>query len=52
MSVIYGLVIDKLNDELPLGQIAQLVEHCTGITEVSVRVPAQALIFQAFLATT
>ena len=30
------------NDQLPVGLIAQLVEHCTGITEVWVQIPIQA----------
>ena len=34
ISTIYGLVIDPA-----VGLIAQRVEHCTGITEVRVRVP-------------
>ena len=47
---IYGLIIDPHNDLLPVGLIAQLVEHCTGIAEVRVWIPVQAWIFQAFLA--
>jgi len=31
--------MDPHSDQLPVGLIAQLVEHCTGITEVRVRVP-------------
>ena len=33
---IYGLIIDPHNDQLSVGVIAQLVEHCTGIAEVRV----------------
>mgnify|MGYP006973431312 CR=1 FL=1 len=47
---IYGLIIDPHSDWLPVDLIAQLVECCTGIAEVSVRIPVQAWIFQAFLA--
>ena len=31
-------MIDPQNDQLPVGLIAQLVEHCTSIAEVRVRV--------------
>ena len=30
--------------------MAQMVEHCTGVAEVWVRIPIQGWIFQAFLA--
>ena len=36
---IYGLIIDPHNDLLPFGLKAQLSEHCTGITEVIIRIP-------------
>ena len=39
ISIIYGLGIDTQNDKLPVGLIAQLVEDCTGIAEVRIRVP-------------
>ena len=32
------------NNLLPVGKIAQLVDHCTGLTEVRIQIP-----FQAFL---
>ena len=32
-------------DQLPVGLLAQLVEHCTGIAEVMGSNPVQALIF-------
>ena len=38
ISIIYGPIIDAHNDQLPVGLMTQLVEHCIGI-------------FQAFLAT-
>ena len=47
--IIYGLLIDPHNDQLSVGLIAQLIEHCTGILEVKVRIRVQAWIFQAFL---
>ena len=34
-------MIDPYNDQLPVGLIAQLVEHCTGVAEVRVRVPSR-----------
>ena len=33
---IYKLVIDPHDKLLPVGLIAQLVEHCTGIAEVRI----------------
>ena len=45
--IIYQLIINPHNNQLPVGLIAQMVEHCTGIAEVSVSVPNQA-----FLTTT
>ena len=30
----YKLIIDPHNDLLPVGLIAQLVDHCTGIAKV------------------
>ena len=47
---IYGLIIDPHDDQLPVGLIAQLVEHCIDNAEVRVRIPVQAWIFQAFVA--
>ena len=47
---IYRLIVDPHNNLLPVGLIAQLVEHCTGIAEARVGIPVQAWIFQAFLA--
>ena len=42
---IYELIIDPHNDLLPFGLIAERVEHCTGIAEVRVPIPIQALFF-------
>ena len=47
LHVIYGLKIDPHNDQLPVGLIAQLVEHCTSIAEVGVRIPVQAFLIVA-----
>ena len=44
---IYGLIIDPQRDQVPVGLIAQLVEHCASIAVVLLRV--QAPIFQVFL---
>ena len=48
ISTIYGLIIDSHNDQLPVGLIAQLEEHCTGIAEVSVWVTFRPEFFRAF----
>ena len=44
---IYGLIIHPINKLLPVGLIAQLVEHCNGIAEVRVRIPVQAFLAAA-----
>lgn len=36
ISIIYRLIIDPRNYQLPVALIAQLVKHCNGITEVRV----------------
>ena len=38
----YMIVVHEFPVQLPVGLIAQLVEHCTGITEVRVQIPGQA----------
>ena len=48
MSTIYGLIIDPHNDYLPIGLMAQLVKHCSGITDVRVRVLFRADVFRTF----
>ena len=35
------------NNQLPVGLVAQLVEHCTGIAEARVRIPVQAFLVTA-----
>ena len=45
MSILYGFMMNLQNDQLPVGLIAQLVEHCTCITEVMGLIPVQAWIF-------
>ena len=47
MSSIYEL--NKLTSLVMCGFIAQLVEHRTGITEVTGSKPVEALIFSGFL---
>ena len=42
---IYGLVVDPHNDKLPVGLIAQLVAHCTGIAEIVSVYREMSLIF-------
>ena len=49
MSILYGLITNSQNDQLPLGLIAQLVEHCTGVTKIMGSIPFQAWIFSGFL---
>ena len=44
ISIIYGPIIEPHDNQLLVGLIAQLVEHCTGIAEVRVRIPVQALL--------
>ena len=41
-----GLIIDPHNDQLPVGLIAQLVEHCTSIAEVRVWIPFRPKFFR------
>ena len=44
---IYGLIYDPHNGLLPVGLIAQLLEHYTGIAEVRLRTPDQAFLAAA-----
>ena len=44
-SSFYRFIWNQHNDQLPVGLLAQLVEHCTGITEVMGSNPIQAWIF-------
>ena len=48
LSTIYGLMIDPNDDQLPVGLIAQQVEHCTGIAEARVRVPLRPEFLRPF----
>ena len=48
ISTIYRLISNTNNDQLPVGLIAQLVEHYTNITEVRVRVPFRLEFFRPF----
>ena len=47
----YEAIVDPPNDQLQVCVTAQLIEHCTGISEVRLRVPLE-LTFQAFLSAT
>ena len=51
-SSFHGFITNQFNDLLPVGLLAQLVEHCTGITEVKGSNPLQAWIFSGFLFAT
>lgn len=51
MSIMYEAIVDPPNDQLQVCVTAQLIEHCTGISEVRLRVPLE-LTFQAFLSAT
>ena len=51
ISIIYGLMIDPHNNQLPVGLIAQLAEHCTSIAEVRVSVPSLIIIVMKTLFT-
>ena len=41
-----GYVMNQFNDHLPVSLLAQLIERCTGITEVRVRFPASLIFFR------
>ena len=41
-SPLHGFIWNQHNDQLPVGLLAQLVEHCTGIAEVMGSNPVQA----------
>ena len=40
--ILHRYIMNSEHDQLPVGSIAQLVEHCTGITEVMGSNPVQA----------
>ena len=44
-SSLHGFIWNQHTDQLPVGLLAQLVEHCTGIAEVMGSNPLQAWIF-------
>ena len=44
-SSFYRFIWNQHNDQFPVGLLAQLVEHCTGIAEVMGSNPVQAWIF-------
>ena len=45
LFILHGYITNSQYDQLPVGLIAQLVEHCTGIAEVMGSNPVQAWIF-------
>ena len=47
LTCIYGLTIDPHNDQRPVGPVAQLVEHWTGIAEVWVGVSSRDLFLES-----
>ena len=47
-----GYIKNSLNDQLPVGLMAQLVERCTGIAEVMGSNPVQAWIFSGLIFAT
>ena len=49
LFILHGYITNSQYDQLPVGLIAQLVEHCTGIAEVMGSNPVQAWIFSGFL---
>ena len=42
LFILHGYITNSQYDQLPVGLIAQLVEHCTGIAEVMSSNPVQA----------
>ena len=47
----YMILVHEFPDQLPVGLIAQLVEHCTGIAEVRVQIPGQAFLAAALISS-
>ena len=45
LFILHGFITNSQHDQLPVGLIAQLVEHCTGIAEVMGSNSVQAWIF-------
>ena len=43
LFILHGYIANSQYDQLPVGLIDQLVEHCTGIAEVMGSNPVQAL---------
>ena len=46
------MTVTKLNDQLPVGLLAQLVERCTGIAELWVQIPYGPEFFPGIISTT
>ena len=51
-SPLHGFIRNQHNNQLPVGLLAQLVEHYTGIAEVMDSNPVQAWIYSGLLFTT
>ena len=47
-SSLHGFTLNQHNDQLPVGLLAQLVKHCTGIAKVMNSSPVQAWFFFFF----
>ena len=45
LFIFHGYITNSQYDQLPVGLIAQLVEHCTGVAEVMGSIPVQGWIF-------
>ena len=45
LFILHGYITNSQYDQLPVGLVSQLVEHCTGIAEVMGSNPVQAKIF-------
>ena len=50
-SIIYRLIIDPHNEQFLVGVIAQSIEPCSGIAEVTVQILIQVCIFLAIVTT-
>ena len=51
-SSLHGFIWNQHNDQFPVGLLAQLVEHCTGIAEMMGSNPVQASLFSCLTFTT
>ena len=49
---LHGFITNQLNEQLPVGLLAQLVEHCTSNAKVMSSNPVRAWIFSGLILTT